>query len=77
MCEPTSNLFGFITSTTTGDGIPVPSITNVATTATLGCELDPEFISRNVWNSEYNPSRLLGSLVILRIRSPRATAQVS
>ncbi|XP_028286181.1 TATA-box-binding protein-like [Parambassis ranga] len=49
-------------------------ISNVMSTANLGCNLDLGFIARNTWNVEWNPKTFYR--LNLRFRKPRATVSV-
>lgn len=54
--------------------IPEPCLQNVVSTVNLGTELKLMYINTRTRNSEYNPARFTG--LIMRIRSPRATALI-
>lgn len=51
-----------------------PILQNVVSTVNLGTELNLTYINTRTRNSEYNPARFTG--LIMRIRSPRATALI-
>ncbi|XP_033212839.1 TATA-box-binding protein [Belonocnema kinseyi] len=51
-----------------------PCLQNVVSTVNLGTELKLTYINTRTRNSEYNPARFTG--LIMRIRSPRATALI-
>ncbi|XP_041830677.1 TATA-box-binding protein-like [Melanotaenia boesemani] len=52
----------------------MPVIQNVISSVELGCRLDLNLIARKAWNTEYNPMTF--KAVIMRIRKPRATANI-
>lgn len=55
-------------------GLNFPEIQNVVCRMHLGCKLDLRHVSRNTTNVEFAPRQRSG--LLMRIRTPRATAQV-
>ncbi|CAB0036740.1 unnamed protein product [Trichogramma brassicae] len=61
-------------ATPINSGIMEPTLQNVVSTVNLNCELNLSYINIRTRNSEYNPARFTG--LIMRIRSPKATALI-